>query len=106
MGLGSFWEPNLPSQCLQRLAIVLHIFVELQEDEYFYLHRFLHRRLRAGSPFCIVGFAVESKAPQTEPSGSESCDGWKWLTISLALRMLTINVKKFKRLSGFQKKSP
>ena len=43
----------------------------------------LHRRLRAGSPICIVGPAVESKAAKIELSGSESCDGWKWLTISL-----------------------
>ena len=30
-----------------------------------------------------MGLAVESKAAQIELSGSKSCDGWKWMAISL-----------------------
>ena len=33
LSFGSFREPNLPGQCLKTFAIVLHVFVELQEDE-------------------------------------------------------------------------
>ena len=61
MSFGSIRERNLPYQCLQRLVFVLQIFVELQQDEEFYLHPLIHRRLWAGTPICIVGPMVESK---------------------------------------------
>ena len=80
-------------------------FVALQQDGEFDLHPVLHRRLRARSPICIVGPAFESKAAETKLSGSECCDCRKWPMISrtLAMRMLTINRKKFKLLSRSEK---
>ena len=83
MSFTSFRDPNLPGQCLKKPVVVLTIFVELQQGEVFYLHALLQQRLRAGNPICIVRPAVESKAAQTEVSGCESCDCWKWLTITL-----------------------
>ena len=62
---------------------MLQIFVELVQDEEFYFHPVIYRRLRAGCPICVVGPAVEAKAAQTELSGPEACEGWKWLNVSL-----------------------
>ena len=73
------------------------------------MHPLLHRRLRAGSPICIVGPAVESKAAQTELSGYESSDGWKWLTISLYDSGSAHDYYKWKEIQavvGFPEKLP
>ena len=109
MSFGSFRGPNLPGQCLKRPVVVLQIFVALQQDKEFYLHPLLHRRLRASSPICIVGPAVESKAAQAELSGSESRDGWKWPTISLYDSRSTHAYYKWKEVQavvGFPEKIP
>ena len=83
MCFGSFRELDLPGQRWKERVGALPMVLQLQEDEEFYQHPLLHRRLRAGSPICMVGPAVESKAAEIELSGSESCAGWKWLTIGV-----------------------
>ena len=56
-----------------------------------------------------MGPAVESKEAQTELSGSESCDGWKWLTINLCDSGSAHGHYKWKEIQavvGFPEKLP